>query len=84
LNQIIKFYKKIGDDVKIEIIEYIYIFILAFFIYVVFMIKEILIILNLVIAFLLIGFVLYYRFYFLRNPSRKVPHDDKLFVSPAN
>jgi hypothetical protein len=24
------------------------------------------------------------RFYFLRQPTRNVPHDDSLFVSPAN
>ena len=48
------------------------------------MLKEILLIFLLVIIFLLVGFILYYRFYFLRNPSRKIPHDNRLFVSPAN
>ena len=70
--------------VEIEIVKYICILILVFFICLVSMIKEIFLVFFLIIVFLLIGFVLYYRFYFLRNPSRKIPHDDKLFVSPAN
>ena len=48
------------------------------------MLKRILLITLLVIVFLLIAFILYYKFYFLRNPKRKVPHKSKLFVSPAN
>lgn len=32
----------------------------------------------------MIAFILYYKFYFLRNPKRKIPHKSKLFVSPAN
>ncbi len=48
------------------------------------MIKRILLITLLVIVFLLIAFILYYKFYFLRNPKRKIPHKSKLFVSPAN
>jgi len=41
--------------------------------------------------FLILGILLlcilvicFYRFYFLRQPQRKVPHDITLFVSPAN
>ncbi len=48
------------------------------------MLKRILLITLLVIVFLLIAFILYYKFYFLRNPKRKIPHKSKLFVSPAN
>ena len=46
--------------------------------------KKIILIILIVIAFLLVAFALYYRFYFLRNPSRNIPHDSNLFVSPAN
>ena len=46
--------------------------------------KKIILIILMVIVFLLISFVLYDRFYFLRNPSRNIPHDSNLFVSPAN
>ena len=28
--------------------------------------------------------ICFYRFYFLRQPQRNVPHDTTLFVSPAN
>jgi len=48
------------------------------------MVKKCLLIVCCVIIFLLLAFVLYYRFYFLRNPSRNIPKDDSLFVSPAN
>lgn len=33
---------------------------------------------------ILIFLVSFYFLYFLRQPERKVPHDNKLFVSPAN
>jgi phosphatidylserine decarboxylase len=33
---------------------------------------------------LVIAFLGFYKFWFLRLPDRKVPHDNHLFVSPAN
>jgi len=37
-------------------------------------------------VFLLIFFIciLFYNYYFLRTPKRKIPYDNNLFVSPAN
>ena len=48
------------------------------------MLKRIFLITLLIVVFFLIAFILYYKFYFLRNPKRKIPHKSKLFVSPAN
>ena len=36
------------------------------------------------LVLLSIAFLLFYEFYFLRNPVRNIPDDDNLFVSPAN
>lgn len=36
------------------------------------------------LAVLFVALVGYYRFWFLRNPIRKIPGNEKLFVSPAN
>src|SRR5579863_6486538 len=33
---------------------------------------------------LVIFLLAYYKFWFLRQPERKIPHNDKVFVSPAN
>lgn len=37
-----------------------------------------------IILVLVIAFVIFYKFYFLRNPIRDIPNDNNLFVSPAN
>ena len=31
-----------------------------------------------------IAFALFYQFWFLRQPTRNIPHNNKLFISPAN
>ena len=41
------------------------------------------IILETIIALIAIFFA-FYKFYFLRNPSRKTPNDNDILVSPAN
>lgn len=48
------------------------------------MVKKWCIIIVCVAIILLIVFLLFYKFYFLRNPQRNIPNDDNLFVSPAN
>ena len=37
-----------------------------------------------ILMIIMVCCIAFYRCYFLRQPSRKIPHNSDLFVSPAN